>query len=71
MTDSMHIFSKLLYIRAGGRNFIMPRPVADEAHDFLGNLVENHVEFEYPYQYQNQKNRVNSMIFARNKLAIF
>jgi len=26
----------------------MPRPVADEGHDFLGDLVKNYVEYKYP-----------------------
>ena len=26
--------------RAGGSNFIMPRPVVDEDHDFLGDSVK-------------------------------
>jgi len=35
-----------IWIRARGSNFIMPRPVADEGYDFLGNLVKNRVEFK-------------------------
>ena len=34
--------------RAGGSNFIMPRPVVDEGHDFLTDSVKNYVEFKYP-----------------------
>ena len=34
--------------RAGGSNFIMPRPVADEGYDFWGDLIKNYVEFKYP-----------------------
>ena len=38
----------IIPVRAGGSNFIMPRPVAGEGHDFWGDLVKNYVEFNYP-----------------------
>ena len=34
-------------IRAGGSNFILPRPVADEGYDFWGDFIKNYVEFTY------------------------
>ena len=41
----------------------MLRPVADDGHDFWGDLVKNYVEFKH---YTNIK--INKL-FARNKLA--